>query len=205
MEQKQPTRLWSPQSRRESNLTARQSRAKNRIAVLALSATMILGGLAIPRPAKAGPQGKKDYLTDAESDKIRDAMAPGDRIKIYLSFADDRLKKFQYEISRTTPEPRRDEMLNVLLNAYVGCVDDAADQIEIAREKQSDIHLELKEFATKGKEFQSYLQKIDKNTPYYDSYSDTLQDAVEGTQEALEDVAGAQKELSPAPVRRKPS
>jgi hypothetical protein len=38
-----------------------------------------------------------------------------------------------------------------------------------------------------------------------DTYKETLEDAIEGTKDALNDVDEAQKELSPAPVRRKPS
>lgn len=165
--------------------------------------------LAIPlmtpaRPAPV-PQGKKNYLTDMEADKIRDAMDPGERIRLYLSFAEDRLKKFQYELQRKTPEGRRADILNSLLNGYIGCVDDGADQIEVAREHQVDIRSALKLFDEKGKFFLSELQKITKDSPDYDLYVDTYEDAVEGTQEDLKDVEDALKELNPAPVRRKPS
>src|ERR1700721_4300734 len=89
-------------------------------------------------------QDKKDYLTDAEGDRIRDAVSPPERMKLFVTFADDRLKKFQYELTRTVPEGRRAEILNGLLNAYAGCIDDAADQIEGAGEKEGDIGAALK-------------------------------------------------------------
>jgi hypothetical protein len=158
-----------------------------------------------PKRSSPAAQEKKNYLTDLEADKIRDAVDPGDRIRLYVAFAEDRLKKFQYELTRKTPEGRRAEILNSLLNGYVGCVDDGADQIEVAREHQVDIRTALKLFDEKGKEFLAQLQKIDKNSPDYDMYLDTLQDAIEGTQEDLQDVESALKELNPAPVRRKPS
>jgi hypothetical protein len=167
-------------------------------AVLTSSATMAA-------PNAAAQQEKKDYLTDSEADKIRDAMLPPDRIKLFVSFADDRLKKFQYELARTTPEGRRSEILNSLLNAYSGCMDDAADQIALAREKQIDIRGPLKMMQSKGKEFLETLQKLDKGGPEYDIYKETLQDAIEGTKDALADADSAAKELTPAPVRRKPS
>jgi chromosome segregation ATPase len=148
---------------------------------------------------------KKDYLTDAEGDRIRDAVTPPERMKLFVTFADDRLKKFQYELTRKVPEGRRAEILNGLLNAYAGCIDDAADQIEVAREKQVDIRASLKIMQTKGKEFLEALQKINEGGPEYDTYKDTLQDAIEGTQDALSDVDKALKELNTAPVRRKPS
>jgi len=150
-------------------------------------------------------EAKKDYLTDAEGDRIRDAVTPPERMKLFVIFADDRLKKFQYELTRTAPEGRRAEILNGLLNAYAGCIDDAADQIEVAREKQIDIRAALKNMQVKGKEFLEALQKINQGGPEYDTYKDTLQDAIEGTQDALTDVDKALKELNPAPVRRKPS
>ena len=150
-------------------------------------------------------EAKKDYLTDAEGDRIRDAVTPPERMKLFVIFADDRLKKFQYELTRTVPEGRRAEILNGLLNAYAGCIDDAADQIEVAREKQVDIRAALKNMQSKGKEFLEALQKINQGGAEYDIYKDTLQDAIEGTQDALSDVDKALKELNTAPVRRKPS
>jgi DNA repair exonuclease SbcCD ATPase subunit len=160
--------------------------------------------LASVRAANPAPQ-KKEYLTDSESDKIREAVEPGERIKLYISFAEDRLKKFQYELNRQTPDRRRGEILNSLMNDYAGCVDDAADQIGLAREKQADIRASLKTFKSKGKEFLDALQKLDQGGPDLDTYKETLEDAIEGTKDALNDVDAAQKELSPAPVRRKPS
>jgi len=146
----------------------------------------------------------RDYLSDEEADKIRDALTPAERIALYISFAEDRLKKFDYELNRTTPERRRTEILNGLLNGYVGCVDDGADQIDMAREKQADIRAALKLMRTKYNEFLVQLQKYDKDGKDLETYRDTLDDAIEGTKDALSDVAEAEKEMLPAPVRRKP-
>jgi hypothetical protein len=176
-----------------------------RILFLTILGALLMSAATIAAPRAAAQQEKKDYLTDSEADKIRDAMLPPDRIKLFVSFADDRLKKFQYELARTTPEGRRSEILNSLLNAYSGCMDDAADQIALAREKQIDIRGPLKMMQSKGKEFLETLQKLDKGGPEYDIYKETLQDAIEGTKDALSDADNAAKELTPAPVRRKPS
>jgi hypothetical protein len=170
-----------------------------------LSLFALLMSTAFVAPHAATQEEKKDYLTENEADKIRDATLPPDRIRLFVSFADDRLKKFQYELARTTPEGRRAEILNSLLNAYSGCMDDAADQIALAREKQIDIRGPLKMMQSKGKEFLETLQKLDKGGPEYDTYKETLQDAIEGTKDALADADNAAKELTPAPVRRKPS
>jgi hypothetical protein len=145
----------------------------------------------------------KDYLSPEEADQIRDADTPSERIKLYVSFADDRIKKFEYELGRTVPERNRSEILNSLLNGYAGCMDDGADQIAVAQEKQMDIHQSLKLMQAKGKEFLEALQKYDKDGPGLDDYRDTLEDAIDGTKEDLGDVDQALKEMLPPPVRRK--
>jgi hypothetical protein len=167
-------------------------------------AAIMLAGSAPAGAAQPSPQ-KKDYLTDSEADKIRDADTPAERIKLYISFADDRLKKFEYEIHRTVPERRRSEILNALLNEYSGCVDDAADQIDVAKEKQMDVRDVLKMMRSKDKEFLEILEKYDKDGPELDTYKDTLEDAIDGTKDALSDLDDAEKEATPGPVRRKPS
>jgi chromosome segregation ATPase len=168
------------------------------VILAALLATSTIG----PRGA-AIAQGKKEYLSDAETDKIRDAETPSDRIRLFVTFAEDRLKKFQYELTRQVPEYRRSEILNGLLNGYVGCMDDAADQIAVAQEKQADIHNSLKLLQNKGKEFLDALEKIQKDGPELDVYRETLEDAIDGTKDALADVNKAEKEMAPPPVRRK--
>src|ERR1700733_2163811 len=157
----------------------------SKLGLCILSAALIFA-LAPARATSAAVQ-KKEYLTDSEADKIREAVEPGERIKLYISFAEDRLKKFQYELTRQTPDGRRGEMLNSLLNDYAGCIDDATDQIGLAREKQADIRASLKVFKSKGKDFSDALQKLDQGGPEFDTYKDTLEDAIESTKDALTD------------------
>jgi hypothetical protein len=175
---------------------------RHRIPSLIVLASLVLAGLAATCKASPQPQ-VKDYLSEEESNKIRDADTPAKRIKLYVSFADDRLKKFDYELNRPTPQRRRAEILNVLLNGYTGCMDDGSDQIDVAREKQMDIHESLKLMETKYKEFLAQLEKYDAGAPDLDMYKDTLEDAIEGTKDALSEVAEALKEMLPPPVRRK--
>jgi hypothetical protein len=172
--------------------------------ITAFGALIVFAGSTAARmPRPLPPQ--KDYLSQSEADKIRDAETVPERIKLYLSFAEDRLKKFEYEIHRSVPERRRAEIVNALLNAYSGCVDDAADQIDVAKEKQVDIRAALKTMRSKDKEFLDILQKYEKDGPELDTYKDTLDDAIEGTKDALSDLDDAEKEATPGPIRRKPS
>jgi tagatose-1,6-bisphosphate aldolase len=169
-----------------------------------LGAALLLASVAVARGPLPSRQ-EKDYLSESEADKIRDADTAALRIKLYISFAEDRLKKFEYEIHRSVPERRRAEILNALLNGYSACVDDAADQIDVAQEKQMDIREALKMMRAKNKEFLETLQKYQKDGPELDTYRDTLDDAIEGTKDALSDIDDAEKQATPGPVRRKPS
>jgi hypothetical protein len=57
---------------------------------------------------------------------------------------------------------------------------------------------------TKYKTFLDQLEMYDKGGPEIDTYRDTLEDAIDGTKDALSDVQDAEKKMLPAPVRRKP-
>lgn len=151
-------------------------------------------------------QQKKDYLSEAEADKIRDAGVTGPRIQLFAKFASDRIKKLQYEFAHMDPADRkRTERLNSLINGYTGCIDDAADLIEIGIDKQQDIREGVKALQAGIKDFLPYLQDLAANGPERETYKINLEDAIEATQDAAMDVDKASKENSSSPVRRKPS
>jgi hypothetical protein len=144
----------------------------------------------------------KDYLSAIEADKIRDAETTNERIKLFLEFADDRLKKFQYELEHPSPT-KHSEMLNFLMNSYIGCVDDAADLIQLGLEKQDNIRQGVDLMASKTKEFLPILQKYQKEGPDLEIYKDNLDDAIEGTTDASNEAEKAKHKAAPPPVRRK--
>jgi len=158
--------------------------------------------LIAPGAAHAGAPQKKDYLTALEADKIRDAETTNDRIKLFLTFAEDRLKKFQYELEHPSTN-RHVDMLNSLLNAYSGCVDDAADLIQLGIEKQENVRKGIDVMASRTKEFLVILEKLSNDGAERELYKDNLDDAVEGTQDAMNDAEKAKKKVAPPPVRRK--
>lgn len=174
-----------------------------RTIVLAGFASMLALLLGIARAAAARPQ-IHDYLSPQEASKIRNTQDPSGRIKLYMSFAEDRLQKFDYELNRTVPERNRSEVLNSLLHAYEDCMDDADNEIADARYKQANIKDALKLMDAKSKTFLAQLRRYSKTGRYLSDYSDTLQDAIDSTTDALSDTAQAQKDMLPAVVRRKP-
>ena len=145
---------------------------------------------------------EKDYLSTIEADKIREAETPNERIKLFLTYADDRLKKFQYELEHPSPNMHT-ELLNYLMNSYIGCVDDAADIIQVGLEKQENIRQGIDLMAERAKAFLPILQKYQAEGPELDLYKENLDDAVEGTQDALTEAEKARKKAAPPPVRRK--
>ena len=158
--------------------------------------------LAASSAARAGKPPQKDYLSASEADKVRDAETVNERIKLFLTFADDRLKKFQYELDHPSSN-RHGDMLNSLLNAYVGCVDDAADLIQLGLEKQDNIRLGVDMMAARTKEFLVVLEKLSNDGAERELYKDTLDDAIDGTRDAMNDAEKAKKKVAPPPVRRK--
>jgi phage terminase large subunit-like protein len=145
---------------------------------------------------------QKDYLTAIEADKIRDAESTNERIKLFVTFADDRLKKFQYELQHPS-ENKHAEMLNALMNAYIGCVDDAADLVQLGIEKQENIRQGIDLMSGRLKEFLEILNKVSAEGTDIELYRDNLNDAIEGTNDAIKDTEKAKRNVAPPPVRRK--
>lgn len=171
---------------------------KLRLCILLLS-ILVFHGVAAARTAS---QTQKDYLSGIEADKIRDAETPNERITLFLTFADDRLKKLQYELEHPS-QTNHAEMINSLLNAYVGCLDDAADLIQLGIEKQQNIRKGIDLMASRTKDFLVILQKIPTDAPDAELYKENLEDALEGTRDASKEAEAAKKNVAPPPVRRK--
>src|ERR1700736_1147156 len=148
-------------------------------------------------------QEQKDYLSALEADKIRDAETTNDRVKLFLTCADDRLKKFQYELVHPSGT-RHIDMLNSLLNAYGGCVDDAADLIQLGIEKQENIRAAVDLMASQSKAFLAVLEKLSAaGGADLEEYKNNLDDAIEGTRDAMNESRKAIKKVAPPPIRRK--
>jgi hypothetical protein len=174
-------------------------------AILRLGALLaLIALLGVAPAAMSAPPQKKNYLSEVEADKIRDAGVTGPRIVLFASFAADRIKKIQYELAHLDPaDPKRTERLNYLINSYAGCIDDAVDLLDLGIEKQEDIRAGVKALQARLKEFQPYLQELAASGPERETYKENLDDAIEATQDAAKEVEKASKEMAPPPERRK--
>ena len=164
-------------------------------ATLALALFLALGAFA------QGPD-QKDYLSSLEADKIRDAETPNAKIALFLTYAEDRLKKFQYELAHPALANHA-EILNGMMNGYQSCIDDAADLIQLGLEKQQNVRQSIDLMASKTKDFLLVLQKIQADAVDIDIYKNNLDDALEGTADAMNDAEKAKKKVAPPPVRRR--
>jgi CRISPR/Cas system-associated protein Cas10 (large subunit of type III CRISPR-Cas system) len=175
---------------------------RTRALAIILGSVLCLAGMAAAS-APAFAQ-KKDYLSENEADKIRDAETTSERIKLFISFAADRIKKIQYEFAHPS-ELHREERVNALINGYSGCIDDGSDLIQVGVDKQQDIRDAIKEMQSRAPEFLAYLKELAAKGQAVAPYKDNLDDAIDATNDAIKDAAEALKENAPPPpVRRRP-
>jgi hypothetical protein len=147
---------------------------------------------------------ERDFLTGMEADKIRDADTPNLRIKLFLDFAADRLRKFHYERSRGIQNRQRGVRLASLLAAYAGCVDDASELIDLGRLKQQDIREGIADMEKRAAAYLAELELVASSQSEAAGFREELLDALDATREALAIAAKAREEIAPPPVRRKP-
>src|SRR5260370_33917894 len=102
---------------------------------------------------------EKDYLTNIEAEKIRDAETTNERIKLFIMFADDRIKKFQYELEHPS-QNNHEQQLNYLMNSYTGCVDDAEDLVQLVIEKQQNVRAGLDVMPERAKKDRESLNTV---------------------------------------------
>jgi hypothetical protein len=82
-------------------------------------------------------------------------------------------------------------------------VDDAADLIQLGIEKQDNIRQGIDLLIGRTKEFLVVLEKLSTDGAERELYKDNLDDAIEGTRDAMNDAEKAKKKVAPPPVRRK--
>ncbi len=146
---------------------------------------------------------RKEYLTEEEQDRIRDTgLDPVARIKLFLTFAADRLQKFQAAVASSETKDRS-ATLNDLLSAYTSCVDDATDTFDLNLGRRVDLRKAIQAARQQLPGFLAQLEEFkQKATSDVELVQDTLEDSITATQEAIAQVDKAAKE-QPAPEKPK--
>ena len=88
----------------------------------------ITSALVVALSVTAWAAGKGDYLSDDETDQLRDAQEPSQRIEAYLSFAEVRLTRFD-DYRNRPPNPDYDipGYLETQLDQYIRITDALKD------------------------------------------------------------------------------
>jgi len=149
---------------------------------------------------------QKDFLTEDEIEKVREAQLPNDRLKLYALFAKQRLDQLQ----RLLEKEKKGRSLSAreLLEDYSKIIDAIDTVSDDALKRGVDITEGTVAVATSEKRFLAQLQKIeDRNLPDVDLYEVALKEAMASTSDSMdlatEDAAARGAKLSAEDRRAK--
>src|SRR5437868_7047806 len=142
---------------------------------------------------------RRDPLTDAEADQIREASdSPPKRFHLFITFAKARLTA----IDQLRADPKlaqgRGQQIHDLLEDFLALVDETEDNLDDYREKKADLIKPLTELVEAESDWKLKLRSL-KETAGADAkdYDFVLQNAIEAVNESsdsarkeLEDIGG---------------
>ncbi len=136
--------------------------------------------------AAAGPVlAQRDFLTDDEVEKIREAQEPNMRLKLYVLFARQRLDQLQQQIAKD--KPGRSLMIRQLLEDYTNIIDAIDTVSDDALKRQANIAEGTHAVNDAEKRFVAQLQKvIDAKPRDLDMYELELKNALSDTTDSME-------------------
>jgi len=132
--------------------------------------------LAIPALAQT-----RATLNPLEEDRVREAQEPSERIVVYMDLLDVRLARFD-EARRQPVDQKYDQpaFLRELMGEYIALNDELKIWIEDHYERMDDMRGGLKKLIERGPAQLLILRGIQQQEgPLAESYSDSLQDAID--------------------------
>lgn len=149
-----------------------------RLPVFAILTCSLLAG-AVPALAQ------KDFLTEDEIEKVREAQLPNDRLKLYALFARQRLDQLQRLLEKD--KKGRSGEVRELLEDYSSIIDAIDTVSDDALKRGVDITEGTVAVTTSEKRFLAQLQKIqDRNPPDLDLYGVALKEAMASTSDSMD-------------------
>jgi predicted transcriptional regulator len=134
---------------------------------------------------------QREFLTNDEIEKIREAQDPNVRLKMYILFARQRVDQLQQQIAKD--KKGRSLLVRQLLEDYTQIIDAIDTVSDDALKRKLDIAPGVAAVAAAEKNFVGMLQKIEESQPHdLDMYEVALKDAIADTNDSLE---GTQRDL----------
>jgi nucleotide-binding universal stress UspA family protein len=128
---------------------------------------------------------QREFLTNDEIEKIREAQDPNLRLKLYVVFARQRIDQLQQQIAKD--KKGRSVVVRELLQDYSQIIDAIDTVSDDALKRKVDIALGIAAVSEAEKKIIPILQKIEDSAPHdLDLYDLELKDAIGNTSDSLE-------------------
>lgn len=153
--------------------------------------------------ACAGLVAERDFLTADEVDQVRLAQDPNMRLRLYLNFAEQRLKLLEQAIAQD--KAGRSKLVHDLLEDYTNIIEAIDTVSDDALKRKVDISVGIKAVADENPGMLARLEKIRESEPKdIARYQFVLDNAIDTTRDSAELAAeDLQKRSTDVQVRAK--
>jgi hypothetical protein len=145
----------------------------------------LLWCLLLAAPGYAQGLAHRDFLTADETDQIKEAQEPNQRLKLYAGFARERAEMIRSLLAKE--KTGRSILIHDALDDYSKIIDAIDDLADDAIERGRDIKLGLAAVTSVEKEMLPLLQKAQDSHPKdMERYGFVLKQAIETTADSIE-------------------